>query len=77
MSSPDMAAWRALTDLKTRQLQLKQPQLSCSSETETETAPCILVTPPSSQTGNNTVIWSVSRNNNNNLSPLQYRDVHL
>ena len=77
MSSPDMAAWRALTDLKTRQLHLKQPQLSCSaSETETETAPCILVTPPPCQTGDMTVIWS-ARRNNNNLSPLQYRDVHL
>ena len=75
MSSPDMAAWRALTDLKTRQLHMKQPQFSCSSETETETAPCILVTPPSSQTGNNTVSYRVTCNNN--LSPLQYRDVHL
>ena len=76
MSSPDMSAWRALTDLKTRQLQLKQPQFS-SSETETETAPCILVTPPSwssSQTGAKTIS---ARRNNNSLSPLQYRDVHL
>ena len=75
MSSPYMAAWRALTHLKTRQLHLKQPQLSCS-ETETETAPCILVTPPPSQTGDKIVIWS-ARRNNNNLSPLQYRDVQL
>ena len=75
MRTPDMAAWRALTDLKTRQLQLKQPQLS-SSQTESETAPCILVTPPVSETGEQALVWS-ARRNNNNLSPLQYRDVHL
>ena len=75
MRTPDMAAWRALTDLKTRQLQLKQPQLSCS-QTESETAPCILVTPPVSEAGDTSMVWSVRRNNNN-LSPLQYRDVHL
>ena len=76
MRTPDMAAWRALTDLKSRQLQLKSPPQLSLSQTETETAPCILVTPPCITEANQEVVWA-SRGNNNNLSPLQYRDVHL
>jgi len=78
MSSPDMAAWRALTDLKTRNLHLNIPN-TCYSETDTETTPCITVTPPPSETWQ----WSVQRKTNNNngdngkLSPLNIHDVQL
>ena len=44
MRTPDMAAWRTLTQLKQRQLSLNNN--TRSSSPDTEAAPCITVTPP-------------------------------
>ena len=43
MRTPDMAAWRTLTQLKQRQLSLNN---NTRSSPDTEAAPCITVTPP-------------------------------
>ena len=48
MDTPDMAAWRALTEMRARNAHLTRALVS-NSETDSELAPCITVTPPPSE----------------------------
>ena len=80
MNTPDMAAWRAMTDLKARHLHLNIP-LASYSETDTETTPCITVTPPPSEAWPGVTYGnghgSSASGDTRKLSPNDIHDVHL
>ena len=74
MRTPDMAAWRTLTQLKQRQLSLNNN--TRSSSPDTEAAPCITVTPPPRDTPPAFTLGGGWGGDARKLSPLLY-DVQL
>ena len=74
MRTPDMAAWRTLTQLKQRQLSLNNN--TRSSGPDTEAAPCITVTPPPRDTPPAFTLGGGGGGDSRKLSPLLY-DVQL
>ena len=77
MNTPDMAAWRAITDRKVKRiknLNLKMTSVSSVSDTDTELTPCILVTPPPTDIS---ISSPTSPHCQHKLSPFDIHDVQL